>query len=936
MIQHAMTFDTPDHAQPTSEKMGDGLLTPAMQQYRTIKDQHPHCLLFFRMGDFYELFFEDAHIASQALDITLTRRGRANGEDIPMCGVPFHAADAYLAKLIRKGLSVAICEQTEDLKEKGKGKAPLRREVVRIVTPATVTEDALLETRQHNFLAALSVASPNGSCDSRTFGLAAVDISTGAFYVETLSEKDLPAALQRYNPKEILIKESQSTILQPLITGWNDQTARPVLLADHVFSPAQASRRMTQVYGLATFDAWGPFSDEEWLCCGAVIDYIDATQKGSLPFLERPQKQLARDYMQIDPATWNNLELTRTTHGTYEGSLLHHLDRTCTNFGGRLLAQRLATPLQSIIAIESRLSAVDWFLNNPSVRSVLRQHLKKVPDLERCLNRIALKRGGPRDLAALGQGLSVAQALSDQLKFSRLPGELEGIATQLHQDSTLCSTLKDALADDLPMLARDGHFIRKGYSRELDSLHNLRDHGRQLIAQLQTKYAQETAIPSLKIKHNAILGYFIEITSTHTAKVPYTFIHRQTMVNAARYTTAELASLEMQLNEAHDKALILEYSLFDKLCASVITHQDEVVQTTRALAILDVAAGLAELAHNQRYCRPILHEGFDIHIVQGRHPVLEAIIANPQTKTSLTQSAHLKNLDRVFSKHADASAHFTPNDCWFDDDHAIWLLTGPNMGGKSTFLRQNALIAIMAHMGSFVPAERAHIGRVDRVFSRVGAADDLARGRSTFMVEMVETATILHHATARSMVILDEVGRGTSTHDGVAIAQAVVDFIAQHNRSRCLFATHYHELTRLEGQLPGLHCLTVRVKEWQDTIVFLHEIKPGRADRSYGLYVAKIAGVPASVIAKAQKILGNLENSSNLFNQPSDDSSKPTFVENGDLLSQSAVSNASAQKIISYLNAVNIDDLSPRQAHAVLCELKDLTEAPCQDTVIAL
>ncbi len=821
---------------PAREAAALAPATPMMAQYLEVKRAHPDCLLFYRMGDFYEMFFEDAVAASKALDITLTRRGRHEGEDVPLCGVPVHAADAYLSRLIRQGFRVAVCEQMEDpaeAKRRG-GKAVVRRGVVRIVTPGTLTEDTLLDARRHNYLAALAEA-------AGALALAWLDLSTGDFQVQALDEPALASTLARLEPGELVLSDRllARPALAALLADWRAElTPQPQAR----FDSDSGRRRLEAYYRVTVLDGFGSFSRPELAAAGALLDYVELTQKGKLPRLGRLQQVRAGAVLEIDPATRRNLELAETLSGERRGSLLSVIDRTVTAGGARLLAARLAAPLTDPAAIAARLDMVEFFAGLERLREDARRILKRCPDLERALSRLALGRGGPRDLAGLRDGLREAAELELALSAPGLVEPPSGIAeasTRLGGHEALVDLLARALAPDLPLLARDGGFIAAGHNPALDEERLLRDESRRLVAALEARYRGETGVASLKIRHNNVLGYYVEVTAAHADKLPSgaggRFIHRQSMASAVRFTTAELAGLEEKIARAADKALAVELSLFDELASTVLARAEAIAATAAALAALDVAAALAALAVERRYARPLVDASLAFEIAGGRHPVVEAALQERQDST------------------------FVANDCALPPERRLWLVTGPNMAGKSTFLRQNALIAILAQMGAYVPAERAHIGVVDRLFSRVGAADDLARGRSTFMVEMVETAAILNQAGERALVILDEIGRGTATFDGLSIAWATLEHLHEVNRCRALFATHYHELTALAAKLAALACYTMRVKEWQGDVVFLHEVAPGAADRSYGIHVAKLAGLPAAVIARAEEILATLE-----------------------------------------------------------------------------
>ena len=890
--------------------------TPMMVQYLDIKRAHPDCLLFYRMGDFYELFFEDAHKAAKALDITLTKRGQHGGQDIPMCGVPVHAADAYLSRLIRKGFRVAICEQMEDpaLAKKRGNKSVVRRDVVRLVTPGTITEDELLDARAHNFLAALAEA--GGS-----FGLAWLDMSTGDFLAQPLiggsgtgtegaangAAGGLAAALARLDPGELLLPERlvQRPELFEVLGEWKAALSP---LPSARFDSENARARLESLYGVKALDAFGDFSRAEMAAAGALVDYLELTQKGRLPHLGPPRRLGAGAVMEIDAATRRNLELTAALAGGRDGSLLGAIDRTVTGAGARLLAARLAAPLTEPGAIDARLDMVAFLIEAEPLRAELRQRLKRCPDMERALSRLTLGRGGPRDLAGLRDALGEAAVLRGLLAADGLSVPPEGIrdrARDLGVHDTLVERLTRALGPDLPLMARDGGFVAPGYAPELDELRTLRDESRRLIAGLQSEYSVETGVRSLKIRHNNVLGYYIEVTPAQAEKVPsgadQPFIHRQTLASAVRYATVELSELERKISSAADKALAVELRLFDDLVAEVAARAGEIALAARALAELDVAAALADLAAGGRWCRPRLEDSSVFRVTAGRHPVVEAALAQTQ-------------------EHA-----FVANDCDLGGAAAeakrIWLVTGPNMAGKSTFLRQNALIAILAQMGAFVPAEAAHIGVVDRLFSRVGAADDLARGRSTFMVEMVETAVILNQAGPRALVILDEIGRGTATFDGLSIAWACVEALHETNHCRALFATHYHELTTLAAKLPALSSHTMRVKEWRGEVIFLHEVAPGAAGASYGIHVAKLAGLPGAVVARAEEVLAILEQGeqAGALSRLADD--LPLFSA---AKPQAAPAERGPSDLETRLADINPDELTPKAALELLYELRAL------------
>ncbi|GIK79888.1 MAG: DNA mismatch repair protein MutS [Pseudorhodoplanes sp.] len=892
-----------DAARVTAKASDDaGRVTPMMEQYIEIKAANPDSLLFYRMGDFYELFFEDAETASRALGIVLTKRGRHLGRDIPMCGVPVERADEYLHKLIALGHRVAVCEQTEDPAEaKKRGpKSVVRRDVVRLVTPGTLTEDSLLDARRNNYL--LAIARARLSSEAERFALAWIDISTGEFRIAECDGANLAAEIARLEPGEIIVPDAvyDDTALAPLLRELDHVMPLP----RDVFDGASAERRLADYFGVATTAGFGALSRLELTAAAACVTYVERTQLGKRPPLSPPLREEAGATLAIDQATRANLELVRTLSGERRGSLLATIDRTVTAAGSRLLAQRLSAPLTDPNAIDCRLDAVTAFVGRPEVRQELRERLKSVPDFARALSRLVLGRGGPRDLAAIRDGLAAAHAIAGLAGALGPVEEIAQAAVALRQpDRAIAAELARALADELPALRRDGGFVRADYDAALDEVRALRDASRKVIAQLQQRYADDTGIRILKIRHNNVLGYFVEVTAQHGEKMMApplnaTFIHRQTLAGQVRFTTTELGELEAKIASAADRALGLELEIFDRLAAQTIAAGNDIKAAAEGLAVLDVTAALATLAGDRDYVRPQVDRSLKFVIEGGRHPVVEAALVQ--------------------------SAPFIANDCDLsppakEKTGRIFILTGPNMAGKSTFLRQNALIAILAQAGSFVPARRAHIGVVDRLFSRVGAADDLARGRSTFMVEMVETAAILNQAGERSLVILDEIGRGTATFDGLSIAWATIEHLHEINRCRALFATHFHELTALASKLPRLHNATMRVKEWQGDVVFLHEVMPGAADRSYGIQVAKLAGLPAAVIERAKVVLAELEAEERTTPLRGFDD-LPLFQATRQPAPDAPPSPA--QQLVAALEAIHPDEMSPREAMDTLYALK--------------
>jgi len=879
--------------------------TPMMEQYIEIKANNPGSLLFYRMGDFYELFFDDAVEASRSLGITLTKRGQHMGYDIPMCGVPVHAADDYLQKLILRGYRVAVCEQVEDPAEAKKrgSKSVVRRDVVRLVTPGTLTEEKLLSPTESNYLMAL--ARIRGSAEAQ-FALAWIDISTGVFRLAETTLTRLLADIWRIDPRELIVADSlfHDEELRPVFDVLGRVAVpQPAIL----FDSATAEGRIARYFNVSTLDGFGTFSRVEMAAAAAAVAYVEKTQIAERPPLGAPERESAASTLFIDPATRANLELVKTLSGERDGSLLHALNRTVTGSGARMLAERLMSPLTDPDKINARLDAVAYLIDDVSLCDDLRDALKHVADMPRALSRLALERGGPRDLGAIRQGLASAEKIATVLDGGLLPDELATALKDLKAlPGGLEAMLGSMLADDLPLLKRDGGFLRDGANPELDEVRALRDQSRRVIAGLQLKYADETGIKSLKIKHNNVLGYFIEVTAGNadvmmaTDEAKARFIHRQTMAGAMRFTTTELADLESRIANAAAQALTMELEAFARMVEAVVQQAEAIKAGAFALAVIDVASSLAYLATEQAYCRPIVDASMTFAIKGGRHPVVE-------------QALRRQSAGPFIANNCDLSAVNGGK------NGAIWLLTGPNMGGKSTFLRQNALIAILAQIGSFVPAEAAHIGIVDRLFSRVGASDDLARGRSTFMVEMVETAAILNQATDRSLVILDEIGRGTATFDGLSIAWAAVEHLHEVNRCRGLFATHFHELTVLSEKLGRLSNATMRVKEWEGDVIFLHEVGPGAADRSYGIQVARLAGLPASVVERAREVLTKLEDADrkNPASQLIDD--LPLFQI---AVRREETRKAGPSKVEESLKGINPDEMTPREALDALYALK--------------
>lgn len=795
-----------------------------MAQYLALKAEAGDCLLFYRMGDFFELFFDDAKAAAQALDIALTARGEHQGQPVPMCGVPVHAAENYLARLIKAGFRVAIAEQIETPAEaKARGsKSLVARGIVRVVTAGTLTEEALLEARSANWLVALA---PTGD----RIGIAAADISTGRFETCETDVREISAELARLGPSEIVVPEGRDLEqLGPDVT--------PRRRGD--FGAAEGERQLKALFGVATLDGFGHFSKAELAACGGLLAYLDHVGKGALPFLAPPVRRETGDHMLIDAATRDSLELVRAQGGSRAGSLLDVVDRTVTGAGARLLATDISAPLMDVRAIEDRLDLVSWFADNGAARETIRANLRALPDIGRALGRLAAGRGGPRDLGMLRDGLGEARLLRERLARAQdVPPLMAALLPALDGHGELVDRLRRALVPSPPLDAAQGGYIAEGYDPALDELRVMGGDGRRAMAMLEARYRDQTGISGLKIKHNNVLGYHIEVSAKNADPLMAAdsgFTHRQTLAGVVRFNAPELHDLAMKVNEAGAHALAAEAAHLEDLVALALARAQTIADTAEALARFDVASALAERAIEGGWCRPSFAPDARFEVTGGRHPVVEAAVVKD-------------------------GARFVANDCALAPQSRLWLVTGPNMGGKSTFLRQNALIAVLAQAGCFVPASTATLGLVDRLFSRVGASDNLARGRSTFMVEMVETAAILAQATERSFIILDEVGRGTSTYDGLAIAWAVVEAVHEVNRCRCLFATHYHELTRLAEKLSALSLHHVRAREYRGDLVLLHELGVGPADRSYGIAVARLAGLPPQVLARAKAVLDKLE-----------------------------------------------------------------------------
>ncbi len=871
-----------------------------MAQYLSAKSAHPDSLLFFRMGDFYELFFEDAEKAAAALGITLTKRGNHGGEPIPMAGVPWHQAENYLSKLIRAGFKVAVCEQLEDPAEAKKrgSKSIVQRGVVRVVTPGTLTEEGLLDARAANRLAAVAFGDDGAA-------IAWADVSTGAFETRALSFAHVEEELVALAPAELIVCEADAARVEAAARlAGAAVTTRPGVKAD----AKAAARRLKSAFAVASLDAYGAFGEAELSAMGLVLDYIELTQAGAAPRLAPPRRNSERAFMAIDAATRAALEIDRSSRGGREGSLLACVDRTVTAPGGRLLAERLARPLMDVSAISARHDAVGFFLQSAQHRSGVRQELRAAGDLARALTRLALGRGGPRDLAQLRDGLSAGDRAAARCagQDAAAPEEIVHACAALTLSARpvsakLVQDLNRALAPELPMLTRDGGFIAPGFDPALDEHRGLRDDSRKVIAALQAKYAEEAGIAGLKLKHNNVLGYHIEATSKQAEALmapPLNerFMHRQTTAGSVRFTTVELSELDARIARAGEAALARELSLFKDFAASAAASEVDIRAAAEALAALDVAAALAEWAEESQAARPEVDETSALLAEGARHPVVEAGVRRE-------------------------GQGFTPNDARLDAEGRsgprLLVVTGPNMAGKSTYLRQIALLAVLAQAGSYVPARKLRLGVVDRVFARVGASDDLARGRSTFMTEMIETAAILNQAGPRAMVVLDEIGRGTATFDGLAIAWAVAEHLHEANGCRAVFATHYHEMTRLADKLEAGANAHLRAKEWKGDLVFLHEVAPGPADRSYGIQVAKLAGLPKSAVERARGVLARLEANGG--------ATRVEIADDLPLFSQVMAENEPSA-LEAALDALNPDTLTPKQALDALYQLKSLKE----------
>lgn len=886
--------------------------TPAMDRFLELKREHPEYVLFYRMGDFYELFFDDAVRVSQAIGLTLTTRSKLGDKEIPMCGVPFHAYEMYLARLIKMGFKVAIAEQTEDPKEAKKRKgasAIVKRDVVRLVTSGTLTEESLLDAKKNNYIVSCFVR-------EKEIALAWVDISTGSFFMQRFEvgkqkpHELLLSALSRFEPEEVLF-EDRLLEKPEFVVVFREYKDKLAMRSKTLYNYDSAVNTLLKAFNVNSLDAFGDFSRAELIAAGVLFSYIETTQKGKFPRVMLPKHVVGDDIMEIDSATRRSLEILSST--SVNGvSLLKVMDKTITGAGARLLAKRLAMPLIDINKINDRFDCVEFFVENPIVRNEVREALRKCMDAERAIARLGIDRGGPRDLYDLAITLSVVPRIKEMIvgfktyqrdsMYQATPLYLFELVNQFYSHSRLVMDVMRVLIEDrekLPLLPRNGGFIKEGASAQLDYLKNIKVLSEPKMEELRKKYVEMTGVASLKVKNNSIIGYYVEAPIKNATPLLENkfFIHRQSVLNAIRFTTEELMELEKEVFSAEEEALRIEVEIFEKLREFALGQGDHVIRSAEILAEIDVAAALAELAAEGDYVRPIVDNGLDFEVVDGRHPVVE----------------------RALKKDGEGS--FVGNDiklCY--DDDRIWLLTGPNMAGKSTFLRQNALIAIMAQMGSFVPAKSARIGVIDRVFSRVGASDDLARGRSTFMVEMVETAAILNSATERSFVILDEIGRGTATFDGLSIAWSVVEHLSEVNKCRTIFATHYHELTKLKDRLDALSLRCMKIKEYNGEVIFMHEVISGAADRSYGIHVAKLAGLPKLTVERAEQVLKLLEEEKQNKVMSSVEVDLPLFA----VLQEKEEKEKEQNPVIEELGAIDVDALSPREAMEVLYKLKEM------------
>lgn len=857
-------------------------VTPLMGQYLAIKKKYQDCLLLFRLGDFFEMFFDDAKKAASILNIALTHRGKCKDGDIPMCGIPAAAADTYIGRLVRHGERVVVCDQVENPEEaKKRGyKAIIKREVTRILTAGTIVEDELLKSKHNNFLVALMPTVGKKDGEVKTVSFSAIDISTSDFFVNTVEYSEFSSILGAYQPKEILISsEFEKTDFGKMLKEIEGVSL--TVLPPSKFNPTMERERLEKYFKVSTLDSFGISLESELSVCGAIIEYLQVTQRNNFFSLPIPKKKILSNYLIIDPNTSKSLEVVTSTHGEYEFSLLGALDQTKTAFGARALASRVSLPVIDENLLKSRLDCVDFFVRNEKLRNVVRDTLDRKADFERAINRIRFNKFTCRDIGDVRDALETIEDIQRVVKDEILPNEGEYFFEKIADFTKLQEILQKALVEKLP--ASNHGMIAEGYSKELDELQYMKNHSQEMITDLQERYIHQTGIQTLRIKNNSAMGYFVEIPMSQKNRMPEGFTHRQTLLNNVRYITDELMSLQVKLEEVYDKWNQLETQLYTEIVESVLKQRDDILYAIKCLALLDIYTNFAHIAVERGYVRPEITSEPVLEIYDGRHPVL---------------SAHDDN--------------FTPNTCDLTKEKKICLLTGPNMAGKSTYLRQNALIVIMAQIGSYVPAQEAKIGIVDRLFSRIGASDDIARGRSTFMVEMIETATIVNQATKNSFVILDEVGRGTSTYDGLAIAWAVVEHLHNVNRCRVLFATHYRELTSLQKELKNLQCKTLKVQEWNGEVIFYHKIVDGVADKSYGIHVASIAGVPPKIIARANELLRKFE---------ADEDAKD-LCDNMEFATQLDFMEFNHNDLDEKIKALDLDSMTPKEALNMLYELR--------------
>lgn len=878
------------------EKYGYAAATPVMKQYLEIKFANVDCLLLFRMGDFYELFYEDAITASRILGIALTRRGKNGEEEIPMCGVPHHALENYLNKLLEDGFKVAICDQLEtpeEAKKRGGYKAVVNRDVVRIITPGTIIEESLLDSKEPHYLASVFIGKNQAA-------ICYVDLSTSEISVVSMQESEIINELARIKPKEILLGESfrSSPLAISITSGLNLRISYQV---DSFFAEPKALKNILNFYSIQALSAIGDLAPQQICAVGTILEYLSITQKDSMPKLPKPRILNYHKFMNIDAATRRNLELNIALGGGNRGSVFYSIDHTISKAGSRLLYNYLGAPLIDIETINQRLEITDFFYKNMNLTRSIRASFKKTGDLERCIARLGMGRSTPNDLLSIKYIIEIAESIrADFVKIVgiHLPDLLEKLIQPLLGHDNVLEVISQSIKEDALNNLTNGGIIKHDFHPKVKELHDLIDNGKDHIEKLKDKYRSETGIDSLKISHNNVVGLFIDITSRHSEKITDPkFIHRQTTANSVRYTSVELQELESKMINAKTQVIALEREIYDQICLQVLANHENLRKLATALAKLDVFCNFAHVADEKEYVRPEITDDMCFEITEGRHPVVE---------------------DGLKKNHEA----FISNDCILLDSDRIWLITGPNMAGKSTFLRQNAIIAILAHIGCFVPARKAKIGVIDKIFSRIGSGDDLTKGQSTFMVEMLETSAILAQSTPRSLIILDEVGRGTSTYDGVAIAWSVLEHIHDKLKSRCLFATHYHELTAMEDILPALRNYTIAIDENNGKILFLHKIIKGAADRSYGVHVADLAGLPKSVIRRATELLKKFEKDSTKSNK------KIMQGESHNLNLFDIQTVPSEAKKHSQLEEAMIeidpDKLTPREALEVLYNLKKL------------